>query len=99
MEKFKTEQETFWAGEFGKEYIKRNQGDNILASNLSLFSKALKNTQPIKDIIEFGANVGMNLQALKLLIPSIKIDAIEINKEACKKLEKVIERIYLISQY
>jgi spore coat polysaccharide biosynthesis protein SpsF len=40
----------------------------------------------------------MNLQALKLLIPSIKIDAIEINKEACKKLEKVIERKNIFNQ-
>ena len=24
---FKTEQEVFWAGDFGTEYIKRNQGD------------------------------------------------------------------------
>jgi hypothetical protein len=31
---FKTEQEAFWAGEFGTEYIKRNQGDALLASNL-----------------------------------------------------------------
>ena len=32
---FKTEQEAFWAGNFGTEYIKRNQGDDLLASNLN----------------------------------------------------------------
>lgn len=39
---FKTEQEAFWAGEFGNAYIHRNQGDALLASNLNLFSKALQ---------------------------------------------------------
>jgi len=32
---FKTEQETFWVGSFGTDYIKRNQGDALLASNLN----------------------------------------------------------------
>lgn len=39
---FKTEQESFWAGEFGNEYIGRNEGDQLLASNLYFFSNALK---------------------------------------------------------
>jgi hypothetical protein len=26
---FKTEQEKFWAGEFGNEYINRNQGEQL----------------------------------------------------------------------
>lgn len=40
---YKTEQENFWAGEFGEEYIQRNKGAQLLASNLSFFSKALSN--------------------------------------------------------
>ena len=39
---FKTEQEAFWAGDFGTEYIQRNQGDALLASNLDFFGKALR---------------------------------------------------------
>ena len=38
--KYRTEQEEFWAGEFGTEYIQRNQGSKLLASNLDFFSKA-----------------------------------------------------------
>jgi spore coat polysaccharide biosynthesis protein SpsF len=30
MRPFKTEQESFWAGEFGDEYVQRNQGDELL---------------------------------------------------------------------
>ena len=39
---FKTEQESFWAGDFGTEYISRNQGDTLLASNLDFFAKSLR---------------------------------------------------------
>lgn len=88
---FKTEQEAFWAGEFGNAYIERNQGDALLASNLDFFSKALHATRDVKTCIEFGANIGMNLKALQLLFPSIDLSAIEINTTAAKHLSKVIE--------
>ena len=39
---FKTEQEEFWAGEFGDNYINRNSGKELLASNLNFFSGILK---------------------------------------------------------
>ena len=66
---FKTEQEAFWAGDFGTEYIQRNQGDALLASNLDFFAKALRQARGVQSCIEFGANIGMNLKALKLLHP------------------------------
>ncbi len=31
MSKFKTEQEAFWAGEFGDEYVDRNRSPNLVA--------------------------------------------------------------------
>ena len=52
---FKTEQEVFWAGDFGTEYIKRNQGCNLLASNLSYFTKALRNARNVKNANESGS--------------------------------------------
>ena len=87
---FKTQQEDFWAGNFGTEYIKRNQGDALLASNLDFFSKALRGAHGIKSCIEFGANVGMNLRALNLLYPGLDAYAIEINADAAKELSMVI---------
>jgi len=69
MTQYKTEQEAFWAGEFGTEYIQRNQGDQLLASNLAFFAKALSRAQGVDSCIEFGANIGMNLRALRLLHP------------------------------
>ncbi len=87
---FKTEQEAFWAGEFGNAYIERNQGDALLASNLDFFSKALRATRGIKTCIEFGANIGMNLKAIQLLHPTVEASAIEINAQAAEQLSEVI---------
>ena len=73
--KYKTDQEEFWAGNFGKEYLQRNQGDELLASNLNFFVNALSATQGVKSCIEFGANIGMNLKALKLLNPILEFES------------------------
>ena len=59
---YDTEQESFWAGKFGTDYIDRNNGEDMLASNLIFFSKALKQTKKITSCIELGANIGMNLK-------------------------------------
>ena len=87
---FKTEQESFWAGEFGTAYIDRNKGDRLLAANLDFFSKALRGTRGIHSCMEFGANIGMNLRALKLLHPGLEQHGIEINAEAAKQLGALI---------
>ena len=85
-----TEQEKFWAGEFGTEYVGRNQGDLLLASNISFFTKALRSAHTLNRCIEFGANIGMNLKALKLLYPEQEQYGIEINPDAAKELSNVI---------
>ena len=87
---FKTEQERFWAGDFGDAYIDRNQGDKLLASNLNMWVNMLKNAKKLDSCIEFGANIGMNLKALKLLHPEQDQFGIEINSDAAIELEKVI---------
>ena len=87
---YNTEQEKFWANEFGTDYIERNRGDQLLASNLNFFTKALQQAGKIDSCIEFGANIGMNLKALKLLYPSINLTAIEINENAANSLGELI---------
>jgi pseudaminic acid biosynthesis-associated methylase len=93
---FATQQEGFWAGDFGKDYIQRNRGESVLALNLSFFSKALHVARELDSCIEFGANIGMNIAALKLMYPAIDTHAIEINSEAERHLREVIptENIY-----
>jgi spore coat polysaccharide biosynthesis protein SpsF len=90
---FKTQQEEFWAGDFGTEYIQRNSGDKLLASNLAFFSKALRAAHGLDTCIEFGANIGMNLRALKLLYPVQEQYAVEINGDAVFELAKIIPAI------
>lgn len=83
---YKTAQEEFWNGSFGDEYIERNNDKKILASDIVLFSDVLKNTQGCKSAIEFGSNIGLNLKALKTLLPHLKCSAIEINHKAAEML-------------
>lgn len=85
-----TNQELFWKGDFGNNYIYRNKDEKLLASNLSFFSRALKKTNNLNTIIEFGANIGMNLKALKSLLPEREFFAIEINKNAHTLLSDLI---------
>lgn len=89
MTKYKTEQEEFWAGQFGDEYVNRNQGQNIIASNAALFSRIIARTTGVKSAIEFGANIGMNLQAIRCLRPEIELSAIEINVNAVEHLKNL----------
>ncbi len=93
----KTAQEKFWLGEFGDNYAERNNNDTLLAANISFFSKILAHTGNICTILEFGCNVGMNLKALRVLLPQSQLCGIEINKKAVEQLKnwngnaKVIE--------
>lgn len=89
MGNYKTEQEAFWAGNFGDEYVTRNKSTQLLASNMTFFSKILPRTAGVKSLIEFGANIGMNLQAIRTLLPNIELSAIEINQDAALELRKL----------
>lgn len=83
---YKTEQELFWKGAFGDEYIARNNDYSLYSGDLALFADILKKTQEIKSVIEFGSNIGLNLKAIKTLIPNIDLSAIEINHSAAEIL-------------
>jgi pseudaminic acid biosynthesis-associated methylase len=87
--KARTEQEEFWAGEFGDKYIERNRGDAIVAANIALFSRILSRTGPVRSAIEFGANIGLNLRALRQLLPEARLSAVEINKNAVRVLRTI----------
>ncbi|MFC1843860.1 pseudaminic acid biosynthesis-associated methylase [Thermodesulfobacteriota bacterium] len=86
--KFITDQESFWAGEFGDNYIERNKGAGKISSNIAFFSKIVSKTKEVESILEFGANIGLNLIVLKYLLPSCSLTGIEINKKAVSELKK-----------
>jgi pseudaminic acid biosynthesis-associated methylase len=85
-----SEQEEFWAGDFGDDYIQRNLDSSIVAGNVSLFASALSQANNLNSCIEFGANVGLNLRALRSLYPNLECTAVEINSEAAQILSQII---------
>lgn len=87
---YSTSQEEFWAGNFGTEYIGRNESDHLLSSNLNFFAKALQQARGISSCLEFGANIGMNLKALQLLYPGMVLKGVEINTAAARLLKELV---------
>ena len=87
---YKTEQENFWAGNFGDDYIDRNKSKELFAANLNFFTKALRSAEKINSVVEFGANIGMNLRALKMLYPDQQQSGVEINQIAADQLKEFI---------
>jgi pseudaminic acid biosynthesis-associated methylase len=83
------EQEKFWSGYFGSDYIKRNKKKNILKNNFFFFKKIFSNHFNIKSLIEFGPNIGLNIMVLKNIFKLKFITAVEINKKACAKLRTI----------
>ena len=90
MEKMnKSEQEVFWAGEFGSKYINRNNSEELLASNILFFSRIFSSSLVYPErCLELGANIGMNIRALKQLLPKSSFTGVEINSDACEILEQ-----------
>ncbi len=81
-----TAQETFWREEFGDEYVRRNDDDAVVAANTRLFAQVLSRTEGVSSVLELGANIGMNLRALDRLLPTARLDAVEINHSAAERL-------------
>ncbi len=98
---FKTEQEAFWHGDFGDSYTDRNDGDDIVRSNLLFWGGLLKRTGPIHSCFEIGCNRGINLDAIKTLLPGCKTSGLEINsyaaKECSRKGHHVVEGSILLA--
>ena len=88
---YQTEQEQFWASEFGNEYIDRNQGAETVASYVAMFVAALQTANGVESVLEFGSNCGMNLDALSVVLPNADLTAIEINTKAADIVEQRYE--------
>lgn len=83
---YKTTQESFWAGDFGNQYIDRNRSAEQLAANTAVWSRILSRTHHVSSLVEFGPNVGMNLAAIRRLLPNADLSAVEINSQAAEIL-------------
>jgi len=85
----KTEQETFWKGSFGNEYIDRNKGDRFLAIAKENLENGLRKASNISSVIELGSNIGNNIVTLNQMISSLDAVAVEINPIAAEQLQKL----------
>jgi pseudaminic acid biosynthesis-associated methylase len=81
---FKSEQEKFWATTYADDYIKKNSlFDQKLGAEA--WNKILKATRgQVGNYLEFGCNLGRNIEQLKLALPDAKPSIIEISKPAFK---------------
>lgn len=86
---YSTEQEAFWAGEFGSNYSSRNNSEALLFSKVAMWSKILRSANSITSVKELGCNIGLNLLALNKLNPKLKLSGIEINAEAAKQAKEL----------
>jgi len=82
----------FWRGDFGDQYTDRNRGEALIASNEALFRKALLPmffTTPAR-MIEFGANIGLNIRALRRInvFSACEFTAVEPNAKAAAELRE-----------
>lgn len=82
-------QEALWCGNFGNEYASRNKSAQLLASKRAHLGRMIGRTSGVRSVIEFGANIGLNLVALHELLPDASLTAVEINSQAVKSLSEL----------
>ena len=79
-------QDEFWRGDFGENYIDRCRDSHIVKSNLNLFTRVLSRVHKIDSVLELGCNIGLNLDAMKLLCPDgVEFRGVEINERAAEE--------------
>jgi len=86
---FKTEQERFWAGEFGNAYVTRNSDPKSIAYRIANFAKILARTREVRQVLEIGTNVGQNILAIKQLLPECAFTGVEINETAIQVVGQI----------
>lgn len=86
---YQTEQEQFWAGEFGDNYIGRNESEALLYSKVAMWSKMLRSAHSVRSVRELGCNIGLNLLVLKRMQPSLALSGIEINPVAAEQARQL----------
>lgn len=71
-----------WAGEFGDQYLARNQVD--WQARVPFWRDLLEITGA-RSVFELGANAGWNLSAIKRCHPDVNVIGSDINTEACRQ--------------
>ena len=92
---YRTEQEDFWAGDFGVGYIDRNNSEQLLYFKVAMWTRMLRAAHSVTSIRELGCNIGLNLVALRRLNPTIELSGYEINETAARQAAELnVARIH-----
>ena len=81
-----TEQEQFWKGDFGSQYVARNRVD--WKARVPFWTDIIDRTKP-RSILEVGCGSGWNLRAMRHVDPSIAVRGVEINQHALQEAADV----------
>ncbi|MCG8441280.1 MAG: hypothetical protein MI723_05665, partial [Caulobacterales bacterium] len=65
------------------------QGAALAAARTALWGRIVRACGPIGSVAELGANVGLNLIALRRLLPEARLTAVEINATAASRLREL----------
>lgn len=90
-----TPQEAFWAGQFGNDYVERNQDPRWIDWNTAYYTRLLAKMAPPAGILKLGCNRGLNLHALKRLYPATAFSAVEINAQAAAHVRRDLPHVDL----
>lgn len=85
MADYKTEQEKFWAEEFGDDYLARHEDEALVTNNVGFWTPLLTRTTGVKRILELGCNAGLNLRALNRIDSRFDMTGYEINAQTAKR--------------
>jgi pseudaminic acid biosynthesis-associated methylase len=92
----RNEQEKFWETKYSKEYIQKNSNFNS-GLNIEGWKKILKSVSAPSNILECGANIGRNIEALNHIYPEAAKTAIEISADASKILRNKYKDLNVIN--
>ena len=82
------QQEKFWSGKFGDDYIDRNNSKKLQRNNDQFFKKIFQKKLKINSVLELGSNIGNNLLSLEKIYKKSSFTALELNLKACQILKK-----------
>ena len=92
----RNEQEKFQETKYSKEYIQKNSNFNS-GLNIEGWKKILKSVSAPSNILECGANIGRNIEALNHIYPEAAKTAIEISADASKILRNKYKDLNVIN--
>ncbi len=91
-----TNQLNKWSGEFGDEYVKRNEfADWKMDPGTKAFRRIVDGLQ-FESVLEVGSNIGLNLLFINTLFEGhVKLYAVEPNRKGFQQLVSQTDRIRL----